>query len=275
MSFSIEDHRLQGPGVIHLDTPNRYASAMTPDVVVEHYTAGTTKPSVNWLIDPAAKASAHLVIDGEKIFQLAPFNVGTWHAGVRKWSKRGRRGINRRSIGIEHVNYGLLERRGGKWHAWWSEHNGAKPFVVDDTDVVVDGTGNGWHAWNPTVIEQSLRIHEVLIATYPIRELAGHSAIDPDRKIDPGPFFPWHRFRSLLGAGRDDEDDRFIVTASFLNVRSGPGTGFPTVREPLDRGTVVVVLECVDGWCRIDPDWTNVMPGDEAWVYGRYLTTAD
>lgn len=53
------------------------------------------------------------------------------------------------------------------------------------------------------------------------------------------------------------------VTASSLNVRSGPGTAF-TIVKSLSQGVTVRVCEESDGWFRIHP-------AEQHWVAGRYL----
>ncbi|NTU43003.1 MAG: SH3 domain-containing protein [Nitrospirales bacterium] len=53
------------------------------------------------------------------------------------------------------------------------------------------------------------------------------------------------------------------VTASTLNVRSGPGRSFPIVKT-LSEGISVPVCEESDGWFRIHPS-------EQHWVSGRYL----
>lgn len=62
--------------------------------IVLHNTDGKFDPSVSWLCNPEAQASAHLVIgrDG-RVASLVPFAKKAWHAGSSKW--------NSCSIGIE------------------------------------------------------------------------------------------------------------------------------------------------------------------------------
>jgi putative chitinase len=61
---------------------------------------------------------------------------------------------------------------------------------------------------------------------------------------------------------------RYTVTASSLNVRSGPGSGNPTVAgSPLPQGTVVQALQTQDGWTRIAAPVAG-------WVSAQYLQPA-
>lgn len=55
------------------------------------------------------------------------------------------------------------------------------------------------------------------------------------------------------------------ITASALNVRSGPGTGHKTVGSALKQGASVSILEKKDGWFKI---------GQGKWVFGKYVKVA-
>lgn len=66
--------------------------------LVWHATAGAYAPSVSWLCNPAADASAHLVIreDGCEVTQLVHLDAKAWHAVA--W--------NGFSVGVEHASPG-------------------------------------------------------------------------------------------------------------------------------------------------------------------------
>jgi len=60
--FEIRGHRLHGKDVTYTETPNR-EGRIDPKYLVFHYTAGrNAQSSVNWLTNPDASASAHLVV---------------------------------------------------------------------------------------------------------------------------------------------------------------------------------------------------------------------
>jgi putative chitinase len=62
----------------------------------------------------------------------------------------------------------------------------------------------------------------------------------------------------------------YIVAASSLNVRSGPGAGNPTVAgSPLAQGTAVQGFETQDGWIRI-----AAPNGAAGWASAQYLQAA-
>jgi len=76
------------------NSPNCSAREKTISRIVLHNTYGNYADSVDWLCNPEAEASAHLVISRTgKVTRLVPDNKAAWHAGNR--------GINHESIGIE------------------------------------------------------------------------------------------------------------------------------------------------------------------------------
>jgi len=67
--------------------------------LVWHATAGHYEPSMAWLCNPAADASAHLVVreDGGEVTQLVHLAAKAWHA-YPTW--------NLISVGVEHASMG-------------------------------------------------------------------------------------------------------------------------------------------------------------------------
>lgn len=109
------------------------------------------------------KVSAHLLIrrDGSCV-QYVPFHQRAWHAGVSSFD--GREQCNDFSIGIELEGFDTI------------------PYETEQYDTLAQVT-------------------ELLLATYPnmqANRIAGHDAIAPGRKTDPGPAFDWSHYRTLL-----------------------------------------------------------------------------
>ncbi len=133
-----------------------------------HYTGmRTAGAAIARLRDPAAKVSAHYVVDEDgTVFRLVAEEKRAWHAGVSFW--RGVSGLNDASIGIEIVNPG---------HEF-----GYRAFperqMAAVTALCRDILGR-WPGISP-------------------RDVVGHSDIAPDRKQDPGELFGW---RALAAAG--------------------------------------------------------------------------
>ena len=133
------------------------------DVLVLHYTGmKTAAEAIERLCDPAAKVSAHYLIDeaGEVTAMVAE-EKRAWHAGQSFW--RGERNVNGRSIGVELVNPG---------HEF-----GYRDF--------------------PAAQMTALRgLTRAILARHPIpaRNVVGHSDVAPARKTDPGERFDWAGF---------------------------------------------------------------------------------
>jgi AmpD protein len=106
------------------------------------------------------KVSAHLLIrrDGAMI-QYVPLDKRAWHAGRSEF--QGRANCNDFSIGIE------------------LEGSDDVPF----TDEQYAALG---------------RLTMALREAYPIRGIAGHNDVSPQRKTDPGPCFDWVRYLAGL-----------------------------------------------------------------------------
>ncbi len=251
-------------------TPNK-GKTYTPEFLVMHYTAATTASSaINWFMNPAAQASAHLVIAADGVVtQCAPFNVVTWHAGRSQW--KGLNGLNQFSIGIEIVNGGRLERRGDKWTC------PVDKVTIPDDDVVMAIHKNeskvaAWHEYSSSQLDVTLNIAATLMSHYGLKDVLGHEDISPMRKSDPGPAFPMGSFRSKA-MGRKDETMDEYVTSDKLNIRSGAGSQFPTIGDaPLPKGTPVLVLKTEGNWSFVDVQTTVKGLMDlEGWVSSKFL----
>ena len=130
------------------------------DILVLHYTGmRTAEEALARLCDPEAKVSAHYTVDFEgRVYRHVAEDRRARHAGISYWA--GVRDVNSRSIGIEIVNPG---------HEF-----GYVPFAEPQIAAVIDLAAG-------------------ILARHPITpsRVVGHSDVAPDRKQDPGEFFPW------------------------------------------------------------------------------------
>lgn len=157
-----------GPKELHID---RSIQAKSQDsrvgLVVLHYTATGKAASIKILSEH--NVSSHYLITDDphpEVYQLVDENRRAWHAGVSEWY--GRTDINAGSIGIEIVNLG------GSGTQW-------APYSKAQIDTVI------------TLLRQIVQRHD--IKPY---NIVGHSDVAPQRKVDPGPLFPW---KALADAG--------------------------------------------------------------------------
>jgi N-acetylmuramoyl-L-alanine amidase len=148
--------------LIEAPSPNFDARTAPPDMIVLHYTGMPTgEAAIERLRDPAAKVSAHYVVEEDgRIFRLVPEERRAWHAGASFW--KGRQNVNGASIGVEIVNPG---------HEF-----GYRPFPEAQIAAVLDLMGEIRSRWT---IEDN--------------QIVAHSDVAPDRKEDPGELFPWKR----------------------------------------------------------------------------------
>ena len=278
MKVEIRQHRLwiDGRSVEFRPTPNR-KPGLTPRYLVMHYTAGpTARSAIQTLTDPAAKASAHLVIDRDgTTTQLVAFNEIAWHAGESRWE--GLVGLNAYSLGIELVNAGPLDRVAGKWRAWFGSNYPAAE-VMEAAHKNEPGRLRGWLVYPPKQLQVAIAIGRALVGGYALRDVVGHDDIAPARKQDPGPAFPMDLYRGgVLGRG-DDAPSRYEVVnvTSGLRFRSGPSTDSALLREsPLKRGTRLNLVRRDGAWCYVEMLNAAGKPSATGWVHGDYIASLD
>lgn len=154
--YTIKDHflYLNDQKIEYRPSPN-HGGTIKPRIIVIHYTGDNSlQGALSWLCARQAKVSAHLVIaKGGMVYQLVPFNLSAWHAGVSSYN--GQSGVNSFSIGIENV-----------------------------------GIGDNWP---DAQIETNRAVIEALFAAYNLEDTVGHEDVAPRRKTDPGPNYPWDK----------------------------------------------------------------------------------
>ena len=130
--------------------------------IIIHYT-GTKSllEAINIFKDKNSQVSCHWLISKRgKLYKIVDEKNVAWHAGISYW--KGERMLNDNSIGIELDNIG----------------HGLNYKIFSNTQM--------------TVLEKLLKL---LLNKYNIKEknVLGHSDIAPNRKLDPGELFNWHR----------------------------------------------------------------------------------
>jgi N-acetylmuramoyl-L-alanine amidase len=150
--------------VVELPSPNHDARppGAPVDMLVLHYTGmRDAEEALVRLADPAARVSAHYVVDERgTVYRLVAEDRRAWHAGRAFW--RGATDVNGRSIGIELVNPG---------HEF-----GYRRFPEAQMAAL------------ETLARDVLARHPI-----PPRNVVGHADVAPLRKRDPGELFDWER----------------------------------------------------------------------------------
>ena len=268
----VKAHRLvedDGTPVPFKPSPN-LGGKVQHKFLVMHYTAGgSAEESVDWLTARRSQASAHAVIgrDGS-VTQLVPFDRVAWHAGASSWE--GLKGLNGYSLGIEMDNAGLLTRHADRWRAWFGR-------AYDDADVVQavhkNGTDAcGWHDYTEAQIQSALKVSQLLMANYGLRDVLGHEDIAPGRKWDPGPAFPMASFRGRLLGRREDQLPQYR-TLCELHIRTAAGPQNPALPgSPLAKGTVVEQISAQGHWWKVDVQEGAPATLDlDGWVNSKFL----
>ncbi len=272
-SWRIENHRLiqpDGAAVTFRHTPNQ-SGVILPEYLVIHFTAGrSAESSIDWFLNPDAKASAHLVIgrDGT-VTQMADFNRACFHAGQSQWA--GRSGLNAFSIGIELDNAGKLSLTESGWKAWFGGNYPTEEVLVarhrNESDTA------GWHLYSEVQLTVAAQISSAILRHYGLKDVIGHDDIAPHRKNDPGPAFPMEEFKGRV-MGRSENEAEVYFTSELLNLRIEPNSAAPKIIPGgLPPGTwitpigprmgswwLIKVLDTVDGNADL-----------EGWVHSAYL----
>ncbi|WP_233341684.1 N-acetylmuramoyl-L-alanine amidase [Robiginitomaculum antarcticum] len=177
-------------------------------ILVIHHTSSNFEDSLNILTKPSSNSvSSHYLVpdpsdstyadDTIRVYKLVDESKRAWHAGRSYWA--GKSSLNDSSIGIEVVNQTYC----------------VKPDApaMDKGDTALSVRSVKRFCFYPDFPESQLLVLTGLIDNIIKRNpqitpvnIVGHSDIAPDRKIDPGPRFPWQRLYKLgYGAWFDDE----------------------------------------------------------------------
>lgn len=137
--------------------------------IIIHYTnLPSTQASLKHLLNKRNKVSAHYLLDQKgKIYSLVNEKDIAWHAGISSW--KADKLLNKKSIGIELQNTGTA----GNYEKFPNQQ-------ISQLEKLILELQNKYNISNANIL--------------------GHSDISPDRKIDPGPKFPWQRlFKNGIG----------------------------------------------------------------------------
>jgi N-acetylmuramoyl-L-alanine amidase len=133
--------------------------------LILHFTWGDYESSLKDLTQGPV-SSHYLVRDNPvEIYGLVDESRRAYHAGDSSW--KGQTMLNAASIGIEIVNAG----------------NRLAP------------QGVAWQEYPKAQVDAVVKLVKWIVARHQIRpdHILGHSDIAPQRKLDPGPLFPWKR----------------------------------------------------------------------------------
>lgn len=193
--------------------PERYHAGYKPNViepveaVIYHYTASVSaKGTARWLtMEDDVFLSVHFLIERDGTTrQFIPLEERGAHAGGKSSKLFGTGNVNGRTIGVEVMNVGPL-RVGPEGELVTFAGGAFKGVPVSAGGQKINGEAypsTMWEAYGPEQVDalcnltSSLCAHFQLLAGDPDGRLIGHEHVDPSRKADPGPAFPWEIVRS-------------------------------------------------------------------------------
>ncbi|MBS0616057.1 MAG: N-acetylmuramoyl-L-alanine amidase [Verrucomicrobia bacterium] len=192
----------------------------TPQFLVMHYTACPTDEALATLTSKASQISSHYLIspEGEPAYKLVDESKRAWHAGVSHW--RGIDDVNSFSIGIENVNWGYThgwvpsepsEQRPWIRYVWSSFIHAQRRWGEYLEKKGISYTNKQWHSFPAAEVEMLTILARDIIKRHKLEpeNIVGHSDIAPQRKVDPGPLFPWHDLaRHGVGVWPNSTTDR-------------------------------------------------------------------
>lgn len=148
-----------------------------PTILVMHYTVSDLEKAIKIFQANISQVSTHyLVAKNGTIYQLVKEEDRAWHAGEGPWGNVT--DVNTYSIGIEHENAGYKE----------------KPD--QPAGVHVNGSNFEWYPFADAQIKASIELSKDIVKRYNMSPLnvIGHHDLAPNRKLDPGPLFPWKKY---------------------------------------------------------------------------------
>lgn len=228
------------------------------DFIVIHYSAsvtsksGTARSTAAYFAKPAAKASADFIVDDVETVQYNPDirNRYCWHVGGGRYRTKGGSlygtATNANCIGIEVCS-------------------------TNNIGKVTNANDKHW-SFTDAVLERTEELVRYLMATYNIDAAHVIRHYDVTGKpcpgivgwnADSGSEAQWKAFKARLGgpykvdqtvavttAPANETGYIVKITASALNVRSGPGTNYPIVTA-VKKGEAYTIVEEKNGWGRL------------------------
>lgn len=186
-------------GVRVVDAPSANHSSRVDHLVI-HFTSEPFAESMRLLTQRTRPAvSAHYLVPepGDptyprrrlQVHRLVDEDRRAWHAGESHW--HGVEALNARSIGIEIVNEsGCI-----------ALEPGGQPDTPDNQRCM-------FRDYPAAQIELVIGLAREILARHPDIDavnVVGHADVAPDRRVDPGPTFPWRTlYEHGIGAWYDD-----------------------------------------------------------------------
>lgn len=176
-------------GIPRVRAADMGGNLVSPLWIIIHYTGGAGRGAIGTLTEKDDNyVSAHTFTDTVGgITQLVPFDRQAYHAGKSEYA--GKQRLNAYTIGLELANPGYKhDSTPADWPTVRAAHHWGGPI-------------RQWYTYPDAQLESAARQCATLIAYFGrVRGILGHDdvAMPRGRKLDPGPAFPWDKFRDRV-----------------------------------------------------------------------------
>lgn len=178
------------------------------EAVIFHYTVSKRDAGTRRELTAADGrfVSCHFLVERSGVVrQMIPLDERGAHAGGATSKLYGGGNVNGRTLGVEIVNLGPLTLKDDLFlDAYGQPFSGAAVSAQHADPRWAHWTE--WEAYSTPQIEALEALTTLLVFEFPIlgadpeKRLLGHMDVDPTRKADPGPHFPWTNVREQARA---------------------------------------------------------------------------
>jgi N-acetyl-anhydromuramyl-L-alanine amidase AmpD len=197
------------PGFVDVPSENQNSRV---NYLVIHFTTENFEDSLKLLTQTSENpVSAHYLVPAPgdetykslslRIHRLVPEYRRAWHAGISYWG--GVEALNNNSIGIEIVNLSACVDH---------DPDTESPTPEEQTCVFLEYPDEQLELLFGLIAEIMARYTEIDAV-----DVVGHADIAPDRRVDPGPLFPWQRLYEL-GIGAWYDEDTFVTYRDVFEI---------------------------------------------------------
>ncbi len=230
--------------------------------IVIHWTANpgkgaNAKANRNYFNSGVRAASAHYVVDADKIIQCVPDLEVAYHVGSKSYRPQGQRIMEGRYnpnyflIGIE-----MCINVDNDWDKTYQNTLDLTRYLLEKHHLTVKDLYRHYDITGKDC--PKMMVDEPLWKQF-LKDMRGKGI-----SLDI-PFKSWENFKLDVNNTMEHQVPSIVkrasVNTSELNVRTGPGTQYSVI-EKLKQGDIVDIFEQIENWARI---------GEDRWVGKLYL----
>jgi N-acetyl-anhydromuramyl-L-alanine amidase AmpD len=223
-----------------------------------------TKPPVIWY--PAAYDNYTTIYYTRTIDRVVIHTIEGSASGALSWFRNSSSNVSSHYVvGYSGTIWQAVADKNIAWHCGtWNSRS-----------IGIEHEGYAYrNYWTDAEYRASARLTRWVCLTYGIpmdrTHIVGHYEVPYATHTDPGPYFNWNYYMSLVRTGDGSTSTGSYTakqcTTSVLNVRSGPSTGYSIIGT-MSSGQRYVSIASSGGWYKI------YYKNNTGWCSGSYLST--